>query len=309
MRTAVVFAAFAASVLAVPTNQGCNANNCLRAVRKTNLPEASDTRTADCNSYLSTTVTPATVTETSTIHVIETTHVNADTTTTVDLTVTTTETKKKRDVTVTPTVTPTYATACSGVDAYISACLCIGATGTAITVAAPTTVTTSTIVDSTTTITDFTGTVTATALRLRFTDAVSSFSGAYVASKTISGQSFIVPTTVPASAALVVLQPDQSVTYGDKLLVGKQSTITTDAKYLVFIEPATFDPSIHSAVTCQIAADYKFTCITATFVEFGVYIGSDHKDTLRLFKAGFSYNSNYKGNLHLEAINPYDNSI
>jgi hypothetical protein len=50
----------------------------------------------------------------------------------------------KRQVTVHPSVLPTYATACRSVEAYSSACSCIGINPTTITVATPTVKVTST---------------------------------------------------------------------------------------------------------------------------------------------------------------------
>ncbi|KAK6343930.1 hypothetical protein TWF696_007583 [Orbilia brochopaga] len=104
-------------VAATGSNNGCNANNCLRQVIK----EGSEApRLADCTSYLSATVTPD------------------PTTTTKTWTKYTFPSKPhhggghgghhKRDVTEFPTAVPTYASACLDFPTeYSSACLCAGA--------------------------------------------------------------------------------------------------------------------------------------------------------------------------------------
>ncbi|KAH6676920.1 hypothetical protein F5X68DRAFT_245931 [Plectosphaerella plurivora] len=138
----------------------CSHNNCLRAVIAGSFPQR-PTR-ADCSSFLQKTVTPAAYTETiwetitpatatatstsvetATLRPTETVVQTVDVTQTVVTTVTGAPVLK-RQVTVHPSVLPTYATACRSVEAYSSACSCIGISPTTITVATPTVKVTST---------------------------------------------------------------------------------------------------------------------------------------------------------------------
>ncbi|KAE9371747.1 hypothetical protein N431DRAFT_467909 [Stipitochalara longipes BDJ] len=132
----------------------CSENNCLRALIASAFP--SRTASADCSSYLRTTITPATSTYTATIYntvpdviITETTTtetvgqpttlVVSDTTTIEVIEVSTISTfaPAKRQVTVTASDIPTYASACSGAVKYASACSCIGVSAVTITAAAP----------------------------------------------------------------------------------------------------------------------------------------------------------------------------
>ncbi|KAK4462458.1 hypothetical protein QBC42DRAFT_338312 [Cladorrhinum samala] len=115
----------------------CHGNNCNRAVTGTRpglLPFAS--RSADCRSFLLTTVTPAPTTVTVTVddvgQPIPTDHVN-----------------KRADsaVTVTATNIPSYADNCVDAAEYRVACSCFGLTASVTTAPAPT-VTVTTTVDS-----------------------------------------------------------------------------------------------------------------------------------------------------------------
>ncbi|KAM0323039.1 hypothetical protein ACHAQA_009138 [Verticillium albo-atrum] len=149
----------------------CSHNNCLRAVIAGSFPNRPTV--ADCSSFLQKTVTPATYTETiwetvtpvtetatsvstdvatelTTVTVVETLDVATQTVTT---TITAAppvrrredgENQEKRQVTEHPSAIPTYATACRSVEAYSSACSCIGVSPTTVTVATPTVKVTST---------------------------------------------------------------------------------------------------------------------------------------------------------------------
>ncbi|KAG9253831.1 uncharacterized protein F5Z01DRAFT_130944 [Emericellopsis atlantica] len=171
-----------ASVEALPqAAPQCSHNNCLRAVIAGSFPNRPTQ--ADCSSFLRKTVTPAAYTETlwetvtpvtetatsystqvatelETVTVLETIDV---TTQTVTATVTADpaivrrdngiDQQEKRQVTVQPSVMPTYATACRSVEAYSSACSCIGISPTTVTEATPTvTVTSTSTVTASTTI-------------------------------------------------------------------------------------------------------------------------------------------------------------
>ncbi|KAB5585513.1 hypothetical protein GE09DRAFT_1210122 [Coniochaeta sp. 2T2.1] len=114
--------------------RACAGNNCNRAITGTRdgLSPAS-VRSADCSSFLLTTVTPDTVTVTVTVDGDEAA-----------------PTKAKRDLeyraaTASPSVLPTYATAACDAAAYASACSCYGVTGSVTTAPTPTHTVTSTI--------------------------------------------------------------------------------------------------------------------------------------------------------------------
>ncbi|EGR44610.1 uncharacterized protein TRIREDRAFT_124059 [Trichoderma reesei QM6a] len=129
MKAAVVLS-FVAAAMAGLINErtnGCNADNCARAVTGTReglLPITS--RQSDCSSFMQATVTPKATTTTITI--------------TVDPEVTP---KAKRAVanaapiTVTPTAIPNYADPCD-VAHYSSACSCWGIHATTVTASTPT---------------------------------------------------------------------------------------------------------------------------------------------------------------------------
>ncbi|KAK6352416.1 hypothetical protein TWF730_009243 [Orbilia blumenaviensis] len=132
----------------------CIEDNCLRAIRATNFPTRPGT--ADCYSYFATTVTPAVSTSwvdwESTVY--DYTEILTETVTTTLTTATTTifpeggsQTFEKRDEPITNTATaiPAYASPCSGSVRYSSACSCIGATHTVITLQSPIRVLESTI--------------------------------------------------------------------------------------------------------------------------------------------------------------------
>ncbi|PMD37155.1 hypothetical protein L207DRAFT_599483 [Hyaloscypha variabilis F] len=140
MKTSILVVALATTPGALSSifkRTGCNANNCLRQIRGTdvNLQPPLTSRESDCSTFMITTVTPATYTATTTV------------------TITTVVPPAKRDVdsaplvaprqvTVSPTTYPAYATDCPSYSAYSSACSCIGITPTVTTVPTPTTTTT-----------------------------------------------------------------------------------------------------------------------------------------------------------------------
>ncbi|KAK6498848.1 hypothetical protein TWF481_011420 [Arthrobotrys musiformis] len=180
------------------TSTKCIEDNCLRAIRATNFPTRLGT--ADCNSYFATIVTPPISTswfewETT---VYDYTEVLTETITTTLTTATTTilpdsggsQTFEKRDEPVTNTATsiPAYASPCSGSIRYSSACSCIGATHTVITVESPIRVLTSTIyitIPTLTTTTTITQTSTietvATGFAIRISANTNSFpNGVYI---------------------------------------------------------------------------------------------------------------------------------
>ncbi|KAK5661385.1 hypothetical protein OQA88_11284 [Cercophora sp. LCS_1] len=139
MKFAVVLSLVSLVMAAGPLKKRtCAGNNCNRAVTGTRpglLPLSS--RSADCESYLLTLVTPTPVTVTVTVDPQTTFHSQTGSTYTItDIS----ETEDPVPVTFTPTHMPDYAEEmCTGTE-YASACTCFGLTG-AITTLAPATVT------------------------------------------------------------------------------------------------------------------------------------------------------------------------
>ncbi|KAK0634467.1 hypothetical protein B0T17DRAFT_586276 [Bombardia bombarda] len=135
MKFAVALSFVAVAVASVLEPRVCAGNNCNRAVTGTRdglLPLAS--RSADCASFLRTTVTPAAVTYTVTVDDEEPTG------------------PAKRDfplegrqATAVATSIPTYAANCANVAEYASACSCFGVTGTVTTAPVPTVTVTTTV--------------------------------------------------------------------------------------------------------------------------------------------------------------------
>ncbi|RKU43991.1 hypothetical protein DL546_006335 [Coniochaeta pulveracea] len=119
--------------------RACAGNNCNRAVTGTRdgLQPAS-VRSADCASFLKTTVTPAAVTVTATV--------DPDDASSSSATLSKKDVLFGRQATASPSTLPTYvAAACSGAAAYASACSCFGVTGTVTTAPTPTVTVTTTI--------------------------------------------------------------------------------------------------------------------------------------------------------------------
>ncbi|KAM0335862.1 hypothetical protein ACHAQA_000912 [Verticillium albo-atrum] len=211
MRSANVILALAAAVVASPTGNKddkpvCNADNCLRALRNTARPGL-----AECSSFLKATVTPATstiyttttffTTPTNTFEVTGTITNLVTATEVIELTATETVTKgitirpAKRQVTEVPSVLPTYATPCSGIARYTSACSCLGATAATVTAETPITVITvwetqtPTVIDEYVTVQTDTVTVTDATQTIRTT----------VATKTLT-ENVVVATEYPANS-------------------------------------------------------------------------------------------------------------
>ncbi|KAK3386545.1 hypothetical protein B0H63DRAFT_137391 [Podospora didyma] len=137
MKFAVALTFVSVAVASVLDRRECAGNNCNRAITGTRdgLSPLS-VRSADCASFLKTTVTPAATTITVTVDG--------------DDSVPTKPAKRdfileNRQATVVPFALPTYATACSSAAAYASACKCFGVTATVTTAPTPTVTVTSTI--------------------------------------------------------------------------------------------------------------------------------------------------------------------
>ncbi|KAK4216274.1 hypothetical protein V8F33_010092 [Rhypophila sp. PSN 637] len=132
MKYAVVLSFVTAALAGLDPRGGCHGNNCNRAVTGTRdglLPLAS--RSADCSSFLATTVTPDPVTVTLTVDDEPTGAGKRDV---LDV----------RAATVVPTAIPEYADNCVDAAEYAVACSCFGVTGTVTTAPAPTVTVTTT---------------------------------------------------------------------------------------------------------------------------------------------------------------------
>ncbi|GKT58226.1 hypothetical protein ColTof4_12151 [Colletotrichum tofieldiae] len=121
---------------------GCNADNCLRAVRATRYGTATmELRMAECSSFLAVTETPSASTVFVTESSIET------------ITTNTTKTLYQRQAAETSISTktiPEYASACPDAARYSSACSCFGATAATTTAPTPTVTSTVSFVSTTT---------------------------------------------------------------------------------------------------------------------------------------------------------------
>ncbi|KAK6540458.1 hypothetical protein TWF694_009252 [Orbilia ellipsospora] len=269
--------------------------------------------TADCSSFfLSTLYT----TDTETIHTTSTATVTATVTITVGLPATPADGKKKkrriiknrqelqkRQAVIGPSKIPAYASPCSGAVRYSSACSCIGMKAMTVTLPDPSTTVTTTMTDSIATVTTPTSTLTATSLLLQFTDNTSTYSNAYVASSTLAGTALVVPSANPSSAAHVVIQPDGSITANGNLLVGQSSSISTQARFLVWIPPTSPLPSIYAPLNCSLDGSYNLSCNCTGFTVFGTYKFAPQQDTLRIFSSGFTFDPTvYIAPLHLRGI-------
>ncbi|KAF3165564.1 hypothetical protein TWF788_000721 [Orbilia oligospora] len=157
--------AAASSAAVLERRAGCNADNCLRALRATQIAGRLEAASSACNSFWVSTITPSLFTVTETV-VSSTTFISESYTTETDTaseTITSTvfevtavsgpptstrtvftqvafPAKVKRCTTATEAF-PSWASACSGAVRFTSACSCIGVT-TAVTVTAPTPTTT-----------------------------------------------------------------------------------------------------------------------------------------------------------------------
>ncbi|KAK3946458.1 hypothetical protein QBC46DRAFT_335899 [Diplogelasinospora grovesii] len=134
MKFAVALSFAGLALAGVLEQRACAGNNCNRAVTGTRdgLSPAS-VRSADCASFLLTTVTPAATTVTVTVDDAEPTAAKRD------------FPLAGRQATASPSAIPTYAAVCSSAAAYASACSCYGVTGSVTTAPVPTVTVTTTI--------------------------------------------------------------------------------------------------------------------------------------------------------------------
>jgi hypothetical protein len=154
----------------------CTGDKCLRAVTGDGLP-ATETRRADCSSFLSTTVVPATSTLYSTVTSITTTTLtlpatltSPGSTTSPTTTLITTSSTTIPDQTISPSVVPIYAAACSDAIRYSSACSRWGISGSITTVPGATITSVSTFTSTSTLIVTPSPTVLTGAIRLSRVD-------------------------------------------------------------------------------------------------------------------------------------------
>ncbi|GKT41186.1 uncharacterized protein ColSpa_01367 [Colletotrichum spaethianum] len=134
------------AALEVPAVQaratGCNADNCLRAVRATRYGTATmELRMAECSSFLAVTETPSASTVYVTESSIETITANATKTI---------YQRQAAETSISTKAIPEYASACSDAARYSSACSCFGATAATTTIPALTVTSTVSFVSTTT---------------------------------------------------------------------------------------------------------------------------------------------------------------
>lgn len=135
MKVAAILSFAALATANILNARQCGGNNCNRAVTGTrDGKEPLASRSADCSSFLRTTVTPAPTTVTVTVdeESIPTPAKRA-------------ENIEARQATAVPTALPAYAAVCSSAAAYAQACSCFGVTGTVTTAPQPTVTVTTTI--------------------------------------------------------------------------------------------------------------------------------------------------------------------
>lgn len=253
--TSAVILLAAASATA-QTLSRCLADNCLRALRAS----AFQTRrgTVDCSSFFFATLTPATLTITETITSSVTTSITVQTTDTTVLSLP--PNVAKRQVTVTASSIPAYASPCSGVARYISACSCLGVTRKTTTVLAPSTTITSTSTKSFTSTSVSHTTATSNKFILQAQDG---FPGAYIGPQVQDDGTNVVAsfTSDPASAVRFTLKPNGNLesTYG----IAKTINYEGSPSY-IYLNVGN-DPLV-----CMIqGADNHLTCLSNEYSKFG----------------------------------------
>ncbi|KAH8912838.1 hypothetical protein BR93DRAFT_963974 [Coniochaeta sp. PMI_546] len=273
----------------------CNADNCLRAIRATTrLAQAS----IDCAAVFDVTVTPSTVTVTeySTVSEIDTVTIPTTLVQTVHDTLTTvvrvtSTVEASETVTIQPAKravssdVPAYASPCSGVARFSTACSCIGVTAKTVTAAAPSTTltlpATSTIFtsiiepvetacdvfeDATVTESTVAATVTSTVLTtvtpvpqsvtgvLQFTATGQSY---YVTHYDSSGISYATASTNVADAIQITLDASGQLWYGSK--VAKGNPPGTSTLQLFFVDPSVATTT-RTPLTCSRDSTNALTC-------------------------------------------------
>ncbi|KAK6497317.1 hypothetical protein TWF506_004790 [Arthrobotrys conoides] len=200
----------ASSAAALERRAGCNADNCLRALRATQIAGRLEAASSACNSFWVSTVTPSLVTVTETVissttlisesyttetntasetvtsTVFEVTAVSGPPTSTRTVFTAIAHPAKVKRCTSTTDVFPSWASACSGAVRFTSACSCIGVT-TAVTVTAPTpsttitstSITSASITNTLTEISSITETATETVTSVTSTQTIGSVATAY----------------------------------------------------------------------------------------------------------------------------------
>jgi len=283
---------FASSLLEVVAAD-CNANNCLRAVKAGAFPTRKTIE--DCSSFMAITVTPATFTITSTIATTFTTLAEPPT-----------ETLKRRNynphparevievrqVTVSPTAVPAYASACTGIVKYSSACSCIGVTQYTVTAATPvTTVTTS--VTTTATVTP-TGACPDSSFRFVILDETTGLYGSLNSNTAVSDSDFLdFSATDPQSASPFSFDSDCRIDFGPGN--GLSAVIDNpgefvDYHYVYIITPSGGTGFQQTPVYCAVSVGGVLTCsvqnqdILQTFGGYLAIAATQEQDPVEVFR-------------------------
>ncbi|OIW32481.1 hypothetical protein CONLIGDRAFT_630168 [Coniochaeta ligniaria NRRL 30616] len=297
-----LFSVFGVAAIISPARAGsCNADNCLRAIRATTrLPQAS----TDCAAILDVTVTPSivTVTEYSTVletntatiptTLVQTVHDTLTTvvraTSTVEASETVTVQPAKRAVSDgVPACAPAYASPCSGLVRFSSACSCIGVTAKTVTAAALSTTVTlpatntistsiiepvetdySTVDDATVTQTTTDATVTSTVLTTVTPTPATPQSVSGRLTFTANGQtlymtnydsggilSYGYASSTPDTAMQLTLDASGQLWYGTKIAKGDTNYGTLQ---FFFVDPTA--STTRTAFTCRIDASNALLC-------------------------------------------------
>ncbi|KAK6530557.1 hypothetical protein TWF281_007400 [Arthrobotrys megalospora] len=223
----------------------CLADNCLRAIRASAFPSRSVS--ADCSSFFQS-LTTSTTTTTQTTVISESTTLP---TVTITLPLVTTELAKRQVPPPAPTI-PAYASACSGIARYSSACACIGVTETA-------GAATSTVTETTTTTISYIPTATVTSFVIKFQN--NGNTSPYFRADAGGGTGFVADIS---QATVYYLYPDGHIESN----AGIPRTCCVAGASFIYNGGGSFP------LSCQIGQDYFLTCQAGGYTLFGIQGGS-----------------------------------
>ncbi|KAK6530570.1 hypothetical protein TWF281_007413 [Arthrobotrys megalospora] len=253
----------------------CAADNCLRAIRASAFPNRSPT--ADCRSFFRNYVT-VTVTATATLTQTD------STTTTTTIFNPAGNLPAKRQAGGPPPGMPAYASPCSGVARYSSACACIGVTETA-----DPSITTMTVVSSTT------KTVVATATASNFVMQLQDvLPGRYIA-KPGPGTTYPAFTTNIVDAAVFRRLPDGHIEHNGVTL---KASPFSNFRDWIWIDA-------DNELTCDIDVDHMLDCVSGDWGVMGVYIWSgDGSPYLSQSQSVAAFEATGGGKVRIKALPP-----
>ncbi|KAK6341928.1 hypothetical protein TWF730_001412 [Orbilia blumenaviensis] len=262
----------AASVNAQITK--CVADNCLRAIRASAFPGRSGT--ADCRSFFASYVS---VTVTATVTSVHTDLASATTTVIEPVGVL----PAKRQAGGQPSGIPAYASPCSGLARYSSACACVGVTESADAVTTTITISTSTTKTevSTATITEF-------VMQLQ-----NILPGNYVAKRGSPNEAYPRFTTDIAGAAVFKRLPDGQLERNGEILQSSPYSLYRD---WIWAGGST-------QLICNVDADKFLSCVSGEYEMMGVYIWSqDQNPYLAQGKAAADFEATGGGKVTIKVL-------